>query len=142
MLCPPPPLPIAWHSAFREGRSTVQGLPPRSLVLGGAAGLCTPQTTSEFLLGASCKLRRQRRTLSPFLQRNYSFFIWERYLCWAKKKVHSSPFDFKSLIALQIPHLWPPAVQILLKEVKLAEDRIPPATILLQDHLPLKNNVE
>lgn len=133
MLCPPPPLPTAWHSAFREGHSTVlRASRQRSLVLGGAGGLCTPQTTSAFPLGASCKLRQQRRrTLSPFLQRNYSFFIWERCLCWAKKKVHSSPFDFQSLIALQIPHLWPPAVQILLKEVKLAEDYIPPATILL-----------
>lgn len=47
-----------------------------SLVLGRAGVLCTPQSTSTFILGVPCQLRQQRRKLPPFLQRNYSFFFF------------------------------------------------------------------
>lgn len=114
----------------------------RSLVLGGAGGGGAVHSPNHFSISfggvLQIKAAKEEETISILAKKLLIFHLGKVPV----KKVHSSLFDFQSLIALQIPHLWPPAVQILLKEVKLAEDYIPPATILLYDHLPLKNNVE
>lgn len=122
--------------------STVPGaLCQNSSVPGRAWVLCAPQSTSTCILGVSCPLRQQRRKLSPFLcKETILFFFGMVCVCWAKRRVLSSPSNYQSLIALQIPHLRPPAVQIRLTLRYNCQKTIGPGIILLFDHLPLKTS--
>lgn len=55
---------------------------------------------------------------------------------WVKRRILSSPFAYQHQIALQIPHLWPPAVQIpLALWHKTLFHQVP---FFFFDHLPLK----